>query len=146
MAQVGDRRDGGRADRPASCRAYRSGAIDPSRRDHRPGAGRPGGRRRIWSALLIPASPRSRSDSGRMASSSPRRTSSMSRTGWSSWRRAFPRLVEKPIADSIDGARRLVEAAERAGVPLLVGHHRRHNPMIRKAKEIYRERAASAAS
>lgn len=47
----------------------------------------------------------------------------------------IPMLVEKPIADSVDGARKLVMAAEAAGVPLLVGHHRRHNPMIRKARE-----------
>lgn len=47
----------------------------------------------------------------------------------------IPMLVEKPIADSADGARKLVLAAEAAGVPLLVGHHRRHNPMIRKARE-----------
>jgi predicted dehydrogenase len=49
---------------------------------------------------------------------------------------AIPMLVEKPIADSVEGARALVHAAETAGVPLLVGHHRRHNPMIRKAREI----------
>lgn len=47
----------------------------------------------------------------------------------------IPMLVEKPIADSVDGARKLVRAAEAEGVPLLVGHHRRHNPMIRKARE-----------
>lgn len=47
----------------------------------------------------------------------------------------IPMLVEKPIADSVEGARKLVHAAEAAGVPLLVGHHRRHNPMIRKARE-----------
>ncbi|MFJ5367863.1 Gfo/Idh/MocA family protein [Bosea sp. CER48] len=47
----------------------------------------------------------------------------------------IPMLVEKPIADSVDSARELVLAAEAAGVPLLVGHHRRHNPMIRKARE-----------
>ncbi len=43
-------------------------------------------------------------------------------------------LVEKPIADDIAGATVLVETAERAGVPLLVGHHRRYNPMIQHAK------------
>nr|WP_047577251.1 Gfo/Idh/MocA family oxidoreductase [Methylobacterium sp. ZNC0032] len=46
-----------------------------------------------------------------------------------------PMLVEKPLADSVDSARELVHAAEAANVPLLVGHHRRHNPMIRKARE-----------
>ncbi len=47
----------------------------------------------------------------------------------------LPTLVEKPIADSVEGARRLVAAADQAGVPLLVGHHRRHNPLIARAKE-----------
>jgi len=45
-----------------------------------------------------------------------------------------PALVEKPLADDIAGAATLVEAAERRGVPLLTGHHRRHNPMIQRAK------------
>jgi predicted dehydrogenase len=45
-----------------------------------------------------------------------------------------PALVEKPIADDVLSGTRLVETAERAGVPLLAGHHRRHAPMIRRAK------------
>jgi predicted dehydrogenase len=32
-------------------------------------------------------------------------------------------------------ATKLVETAEKAGVPLLIGHHRRQNPMIQEAKK-----------
>jgi predicted dehydrogenase len=46
----------------------------------------------------------------------------------------LPVLVEKPIADGVAAATRLVEAAEAAGVKLLVGHHRRHNPLVAEAK------------
>jgi predicted dehydrogenase len=46
-----------------------------------------------------------------------------------------PALVEKPLADDVTAATRLVEAAEAAGVALLTGHHRRHNPLMRQAKE-----------
>lgn len=48
----------------------------------------------------------------------------------------IPAIVEKPLADDPAEGARLVEAAEKAGVALLTGHHRRYNPMIRKAKEI----------
>jgi predicted dehydrogenase len=48
----------------------------------------------------------------------------------------LPMLMEKPVSDDVSGGWRLIEAAERAGVPILVGHHRRHSPLIRTAKEI----------
>lgn len=48
----------------------------------------------------------------------------------------LPALVEKPLADDIAAGIRLVEAGEKAGVPVLTGHHRRHNPMIQRAKAI----------
>lgn len=47
-----------------------------------------------------------------------------------------PALVEKPLADTIENAARLCEAAERANVKLLTGHHRQHNPIMTKAVEI----------
>jgi predicted dehydrogenase len=50
--------------------------------------------------------------------------------------RGIPVLVEKPIADTVEQARLLCIAAERAGLPLLVGHHRRHNHILRKARDI----------
>lgn len=48
-------------------------------------------------------------------------------------------LVEKPIADTLANARRLCELAEASGVPVLVGHQRRHNPLLRRARELVRE-------
>jgi predicted dehydrogenase len=50
--------------------------------------------------------------------------------------RKIPIIVEKPVADSVAEALQLVEAGEKANVPILVGHHRRHNPIMRKAAEI----------
>ena len=47
-----------------------------------------------------------------------------------------PALVEKPVADNLQDAIKLCEAAERAGVKLLVGHHRRHSPILHKAVDI----------
>lgn len=46
-----------------------------------------------------------------------------------------PVLVEKPIATRAEDAVQLIAAAEQAGVPLLVGHHRRYNPIIQAAQE-----------
>ena len=45
-------------------------------------------------------------------------------------------LVEKPIADTLEDARRICEASRSTGLPVLVGHQRRHNPIVRKAKSI----------
>jgi predicted dehydrogenase len=47
-----------------------------------------------------------------------------------------PALVEKPVADRLDDARVLAAAAERAGIPVLVGHHRRHSAVIEAAREV----------
>lgn len=46
----------------------------------------------------------------------------------------LPMLMEKPVADLADAGWRLVEAAEEADVPLLVGHHRRHSPLVQAAR------------
>lgn len=48
----------------------------------------------------------------------------------------IPLLVEKPIATSVADGRRIADAAERGGVPLLVGHHRRHSPRFVAARQI----------
>lgn len=50
----------------------------------------------------------------------------------------MPTLVEKPLAHTYAEGVRLCEAAERAGVAILVGHHRRHSPILHKTVEIVR--------
>ncbi|MFM7025381.1 MAG: Gfo/Idh/MocA family protein, partial [Limnohabitans sp.] len=48
--------------------------------------------------------------------------------------RGIPALVEKPVADTVVEARKLVDAVARTGTPVLVGHHRRHNPINQRAR------------
>ena len=43
-------------------------------------------------------------------------------------------LIEKPIADTLPAARSIVDVAAASGCRILVGHHRRHNPLIREAR------------
>jgi predicted dehydrogenase len=47
-----------------------------------------------------------------------------------------PVLIEKPIASNVAEAEELVRAAKASNVPLLTGHHRRHNALIKKAKSL----------
>ena len=46
----------------------------------------------------------------------------------------LPVLIEKPIAVSASEAQELVDSAHAADVPLLIGHHRRHNGAVQAAK------------
>lgn len=45
-------------------------------------------------------------------------------------------LVEKPIADTLEDAKRICDASAAAGLPAIVGHQRRHNPIMRRAKRM----------
>ena len=45
-------------------------------------------------------------------------------------------LVEKPLAHTLADGLRVCEAAEAAGVKVLVGHHRRHSSILHRAVEI----------
>jgi predicted dehydrogenase len=46
----------------------------------------------------------------------------------------IPSLIEKPIATTVDDGLALAAAAEQRGVPLLVGHHRRHSSTMAAAR------------
>lgn len=50
----------------------------------------------------------------------------------------IPVLVEKPVAHTLEAGERLVAAAEKAKVPVLVGHMRRHSPIMDEAIRVIR--------
>ncbi|AWN45965.1 oxidoreductase [Methylobacterium terrae] len=50
----------------------------------------------------------------------------------------IPVLIEKPLAHDLEEGERLVAAAEAAGARVLVGHHRQHSPILRRAVEAVR--------
>lgn len=50
--------------------------------------------------------------------------------------RGWDVLVEKPLADSLEAAQAIVDAAARTGRQVLVGHHRRHHPRVAKLQEV----------
>ncbi len=49
--------------------------------------------------------------------------------------RKIPAIVEKPVADTVADALAIVDAAAKAKVPVLTGHHRRHNPVMQAARD-----------
>ena len=53
--------------------------------------------------------------------------------------RGVPLLVEKPLAADLDECLQLKEAAERAGVAMMVGHIERFNPVVLAAREWIRQ-------
>jgi predicted dehydrogenase len=48
----------------------------------------------------------------------------------------IPCLIEKPVAHNVVSGERLCAAAEKSGVPILIGHHRLHSPIIAEARKV----------
>lgn len=48
----------------------------------------------------------------------------------------IPVLIEKPIADDVEDAAEFVKWVEQKQAKVLIGHHRRHNPLIQKVKHM----------
>lgn len=51
----------------------------------------------------------------------------------------IPVLIEKPIAETVQSANELNAFARAKNVPVLVGHHRRYNPLVREARRIVQQ-------
>lgn len=51
----------------------------------------------------------------------------------------LPVLIEKPICDNLTDARKIVAAGKSKNIAVAIGHHRRHNPIIAKAKTLIDE-------
>jgi predicted dehydrogenase len=47
-----------------------------------------------------------------------------------------PMLLEKPIAQTVTEAERLVRAVDESGARMLIGHHRAHSPIMAQARQV----------
>lgn len=53
--------------------------------------------------------------------------------------RGWPTLIEKPIAGTLSDAHAMLQAAEKSGLPLITGHHRRCHPFSIAAQKLLSE-------
>lgn len=51
-------------------------------------------------------------------------------------KRGIPVLIEKPISDDLEDAKKFAKESKAANVPVLVGQHRRYNPFVNAAKQV----------
>ena len=47
----------------------------------------------------------------------------------------IPVLLEKPISDNIQSAKKIINSSNKNNTPVLIGYHRRHNSIVSKAKK-----------
>ena len=47
----------------------------------------------------------------------------------------IPVLLEKPISDNIQSAKKIINSSKKNNTPVLIGYHRRHNSIVSKAKK-----------
>lgn len=50
-----------------------------------------------------------------------------------------PVLIEKPITDNLEDGYRVVEFAKEKNAKVMVGHHRAHSPILRRARQVITE-------
>ena len=51
-------------------------------------------------------------------------------------KKKIPVLLEKPISDNIQSAKKIIRSANKNKTPLLIGYHRRYNSIVSKVKDI----------
>ncbi len=51
-------------------------------------------------------------------------------------KKKIPVLLEKPISDNIQSAKKIIRCANKNKTPLLIGYHRRYNSIVSKVKNI----------
>ena len=49
----------------------------------------------------------------------------------------IPVLLEKPISDNIQSAKKIINSSKKNNTPVLIGYHRRHSSIVSKAKKNY---------